>query len=151
VCSPLCRCARARSRAELVDHPPVPGRVHRAGRDVEVGLARERRARGRVHAPRDLEAAEALAEGDLLLVVEGLAGEDQHGVLVEGGADRPPGRVVQGAREVGALDAGGEVQGKAGHRDGHPGPPSCGAGSAAGAGHDTAAGAGHGPNLPYHQ
>ena len=44
---------------ELVDHPPVVGRDDLARLDVEVRLAREGRARGRVHAARDLQRAEA--------------------------------------------------------------------------------------------
>jgi hypothetical protein len=55
---------------ELVDHPPIVGRDDLAGLDVEVGLAREGRARRRIDAARDLEGPEAAAERDLG-VVEG--------------------------------------------------------------------------------
>jgi hypothetical protein len=54
---------------ELVDHPPVLRRHDLAGRDVEVRLPRERRARCGVHAAADLELAEAPAERDLRVVV----------------------------------------------------------------------------------
>ena len=93
---------------ELVDHPAVVGGDDLAGLDVEVRLARERGARGRVHAAGDLERAEAPAEGDLRLVVEPGAAEEQHGVLVEGGADGRPRGLVERAADVGAVDARGE-------------------------------------------
>src|SRR5439155_15850403 len=78
---------------ELVDHPTIVGRNDLARRDVEVRLAREGRARRRVDAARDLEVSEAPAEGDLLLVVQRLAPEEQHGMLLEGGADLRPCRI----------------------------------------------------------
>src|SRR5262245_59367419 len=94
---------------ELVDHAAVVGRNDLASLDVEVGLARERRTRRRVHAARDLEPAEALAEGDLLLVVQVLAAEQQDGVLLEGGANVTPRRIVHRAGDVDAVDLRGEV------------------------------------------
>ena len=104
---------------ELVDHPAIVGRNDLSGLHVEVRLPRERRPRRRVHAARDLEIAEPPAEGDLPLVVQRLAVEDQNRVLLEGGADHRPARLVEGPGEVGALDPRGKDRCQAGHRDRH--------------------------------
>ena len=104
---------------ELVDHAPVLVGNDFARLDVEVRLAREGRARRRVHAAGDLEPTEALAEGDLLLVRQELAAEKQDRVLLEGGADVVPRRVVHGAGDVGAVDLRGEVRSQARCRDRH--------------------------------
>ena len=108
---------------ELVDHPPVLDRDDLTRLDVEVRLAREGGARGRVHAAGDLERAEAQAEGDLRLVIERGAAEEEHGVLVEGGADGRPRGVVERAADVGAVDPRGEARAEVGHRDRHVRPP----------------------------
>src|SRR5688572_8045148 len=97
---------------ELVEHPAVVGRDHLAGLDVEVRLALERRAGGRVGRERHLQRAEAAAEGGLALVVERLAGEDDDRVLLERRADLAERVVGQRAREVDVLDARGEDRGQ---------------------------------------
>ena len=104
---------------DLVDHPPVIGGNDVAGLDVEVRLPRERCPRRRIHAARDLEVSEAAAEGDLGVVVQRGRVEDQHGVLLEGGADCRPGRLVEGPGETGALDPRGKDRCQASHRDRH--------------------------------
>src|SRR6185295_12079240 len=90
---------------------------HVAGLDVEVRLPCERRAGGRIHAARDLEVAEAPAERDLALVVQRPAAEDQHRVLLERRAHALPGRRVELACDVDAVDARGEYRSQSGHDD----------------------------------
>jgi hypothetical protein len=104
---------------ELIDHTTVLGRDEVASLDVEVRLAREGRARRGIHAAGDLEGTEALAEGDLLVVVQGLPAEEEDGMLVEGGADLRPGGIVHGPGDVGAVDARGEGWGEWCDLDGH--------------------------------
>ena len=57
-----------------------------------------------------LERAEVAGEVEMALVAEGLVGEDQHGVLREGGLDG--GDIVGGERpaEVDVADLGGEAR-----------------------------------------
>src|SRR5438552_7250855 len=62
-----------------------------------------------------------MAEGDLRLVVQRPAAEDENGVLLEGGADLRPRGVVQEARDVRPVDLGGEVRRETGRDDGHGG------------------------------
>ena len=106
---------------ELVDHAPVVHRDELPRLDIQVRLAGEGRPRRRVHAPGDLERAEAMAEGDLRLVVQRPAAEDENGVLLEGGADLRPRGIVQEARDVRPVDLGGEVRRETGRDDGHGG------------------------------
>ena len=74
---------------------------------------------------RGLERAEVAREVELALVVEFLVGEDQHGVLGEGGADG--GEVVGGERlaEHDIAHFGGEIGGDRLYGDGHGVPPGC--------------------------
>src|SRR5216684_7742533 len=62
-----------------------------------------------------------MAEGDLRLVVQRPTAEDEDGVLLEGRADIRPRGIVQGARDVGAVDLCGEVRRETGRGDGHCG------------------------------
>src|SRR5207244_4107816 len=71
----------------------------------------------------DLEVSEAPAEGDLLLVVQRLAPEEQHGMLLEGGADLRPRRIGKRPCDVGAVDPGGEARSEAADRDRHRATP----------------------------
>src|SRR2546426_6869786 len=107
---------------ELVDHATVVGRDDGARLDVEVRLARERRSRRGIDAPGHLERAEAPAEDDLRVVVQPRAAKYQDGLLLEGGADLRPRRVIHGARDVHAVDLGREARGKRGYPEGHDGP-----------------------------
>ena len=88
----------------LVDHAHVIRRDRLAGRDVEVGLARELGAGGRIGAERRLQRAEILAEGDLRVVVHRLVAEQEHGMLLERGADRPELTRRKGPGDVDAGD-----------------------------------------------
>src|SRR3989442_8965928 len=63
------------------------------------------------------------AEGDLLLVVQRLAPEEQHGMLLEGGADLRPRRIGKRPCDVGAVDPGGEARSEATDRDRHRATP----------------------------
>src|SRR5438105_4455038 len=105
---------------ELINHAPVVGRDDRAGLDIEVRLARERRACRRIDALRDLQRAEAPAECDLRVVVEPGAAEDQHRVLLEGGANLQPRGVVHRVPDVvDAVNLRREDGSQRRHPDGH--------------------------------
>jgi len=71
----------------------------------------------------DLEGAEALAEGDLLLVAERLLGEDQDGVAVAGVPHLAEGAVVERLREIEPADSRDEVSPDGCHQDSHLRPP----------------------------
>jgi hypothetical protein len=98
---------------ELIDHAAIVRRNDVAGLDVEIRLAREDGSRRGIHAPRRLERTEAAAERDLALVVQSLAAEHEHGVLVERGADDMPRPLVHRSRDIDAADFGREIPAEA--------------------------------------
>ena len=112
----------------LVDHAHVVRRDRLAGHDVEVRLARELGAGGRIGAAGRLERAEILAELDLLLVVHRLVAEQQDRMLLEGGADRSELALRQRPRDVDAADLRAEQRMELGDLDrscvAHGGPQS---------------------------
>src|SRR5262245_52425142 len=102
----------------LVDHAHVVGRDRLASQDVEVGLALELGAGSRIGQSRGLERAEQLAELDLFVVVHGLIAEEEHRVLLEGGADRPELSRREWVRYVDACDLRAEQRMELGDGDG---------------------------------
>src|SRR3989454_7851065 len=92
---------------------------------VEVGHVGEGRRQpvlvgsAQAGADRVLELTEAPAEGELLLVVELLIVEDEHGVLVHPGMDRLDVGGGERPREVDTVDFSGETGADLASRDGH--------------------------------
>jgi len=89
----------------------------------DVGDARVVDAALTVLAEADLERAEALAEGDLLVVGEYLLGEDHHGVAVEGIAYLAEVALVQRLREIESAQSRDEVSLNGRDQDPHVRPP----------------------------
>ena len=93
----------------LVEHAPVVEGDHLTP-VVDVADHPDRSAvADRVAGDRHLEGAEALAEGDLLLVADLLAAEDEDRVPVEGVAKEGEGAAVYGGGDVDAADLGSDV------------------------------------------
>jgi len=78
-----------------VEHPPpvVPGQglavLIQVGHVGQLGIQPPLVLGSDIAAPGDLQRAEALGEGDLLLVGQRLPGEGQHGEAVHPGLDLP--------------------------------------------------------------
>ena len=92
----------------LIDDPAILRRDHRTGVDVEIGLPRKIGTAGRIGLDRRFERPEALAERDLLIVVEFLVAEQQQRVFLEGSADLGDSRVVKRPPDIDLADLGAE-------------------------------------------
>ena len=106
--------------ALVIEHPPVVGR-QRVALGVHVGEIGDLRGHARVlrDAARGLlQRAEAAGEGYLLVVGQVLIVKDQHGVLLEGGADLDERGIVDVA-QVGAHDLGREMRVQLADGDAH--------------------------------